>query len=251
MKQRLLILVCSPKRRGGASGFFARLLRLFLPGKGVVCLPLRSRADFPAALDALKEAGALCLSLPLYTDSLPSHLLEFLLEAQTAVRARQQPLQAAAVLNNGFVEGSQNRPALCQLRAWCARANAVWLGGAGIGGGTMLHVLSIVFPILMAVSLAFAALALAGGEAPSLGMFAPLLWQAGAWLFLNAGALVCLALLSRSLRRGRAAPDRFTRVLLPSFLFLPIADLFMFLSSLFQGRLLFTLLKKDQWNGKK
>ena len=82
-------------------------------------------------------------------------------------------------------------------------------------------------------------------------MFAPLLWQAGAWLFLNAGALVCLALLSRSLRRGRAAPDRFTRVLLPSFLFLPIADLFMFLSSLFQGRLLFTLLKKDQWNGKK
>ena len=67
MKQRLLILVCSPKRRGGASGFFARLLRLFLPGRGVVCLPLRSRADFPAALDALKEAGALCFSLPLYT----------------------------------------------------------------------------------------------------------------------------------------------------------------------------------------
>ena len=67
------------------------------------------------------------------------------------------------------------------------------------------------------------------------------------WLFLNSGVLFCMARLSSAVRRGKPLANQFTRVMIPSFLFIPIADIFMVLSSLFQGRFLFALLKRDKW----
>ena len=52
----------------------------------------------------------------------------------------------------------------------------------------------------------------------------------------NFGVLFCLARLSAAVRKCKTVKSRYTRVLLPSFLFVPIADLFMILSSLSCGR---------------
>ena len=98
---RVIFLTASPKRRGGASRYFASLLRLFLPGAQKTILPLRNRGDFSKALSALEDIDALCLCFPLYVDALPSHLIEFLALAEALpgtrlpfprVRARQQRL---------------------------------------------------------------------------------------------------------------------------------------------------------------
>ena len=46
----LLILNASPKKKGGASRFFSRLFRLFLPGTRKKVVSLSSRQDFQKVL---------------------------------------------------------------------------------------------------------------------------------------------------------------------------------------------------------
>ena len=66
------------------------------------------------------------------------------------------------------------------------------------------------------------------------------------YLFLNSGMVVFIARLVSTIKKGTTTADHFTRVMIPSFLFLGFADLFMILGALFHGRLLFPLLKKDR-----
>ena len=109
----------------------------------------------------------------------------------------------------------------------------------------MLRVLGIVYPILIALSIVQIAVSFltAGGVPPD--MLYTLAIQAGSWLFFNFGVLFCLARLSAAVYKRKTVKSRYTRVLLPSFLFVPIADLFMILSSLSCGQFLFALLKQD------
>lgn len=241
----LLILHASPKKRGGASRFVSGLFRLFLPGASAKTAALRGRQDFERALVYMADADAVCLSFPLYVDGLPSHVVEFLTLAEEYCQTHSRRLRLYAIANNGFIEGRQNRTALQMLEAWCVRAGAVWGGGIGIGGGAMLRVLGIVYPILIALTLLQMAASLFTQGAMPPDLSCSLVFQAAGWLFFNAGVLFAMARLSRAVRKGRAMPDHYTRVLIPAFLFIPIADLFMILSSLFHGRLLFTLLRRD------
>ena len=114
-----------------------------------------------------------------------------------------------------------------------------------LDGGVMLRVLGIVYPVLIALSIVQIAVSfLTAGSVPP-DMLYTLAIQAGSWLFFNSGVLFCLARLSAAVHKRKTVKSRYTRVLLPSFLFVPIADLFMILSSLFCGRFLFALLKQD------
>ena len=236
---------CKPQKRGGASQFFSGILRLFLPGLVKKTVPLRSRKDFDHALSQLGSADAVCISFPLYVDGLPSHLAEFLSLAEEYCTARSLRFRLYAIANNGFIEGQQNRTALRILESWCLHSGAIWSGGIGIGGGVMLRVLGIVYPVLIALSIVQIAVSfLTAGSVPP-DMLYTLAIQAGSWLFFNFGVLFCLARLSAAVRKRKTVKSRYTRVLLPSFLFVPIADLFMILSSLSCGRFLFALLKQD------
>ena len=102
----------------------------------------------------------------------------------------------------------------------------------------MLRVLGIVYPVLIALSIVQIAVSfLTAGSVPP-DMLYTLAIQAGSWLFFKFGVLFCLARLSAAVRKRKTVKSRYTRVLLPSFLFVPIADLFMILSSLSCGRFL-------------
>lgn len=243
----LLILNASPKKKGGASRFLSGLFRLFLIGIRKKTLSLSSRQDIQPALELFPTMDVICLSVPLYVDGLPSHVVEFLLQAEEYCKNHSCRFCLYALSNNGFVEGKQNQPALHMLQAWCKRAGITWGGGVGIGGGVMLQVLGFVYPILIGIILFQMAFSLfTAGVVPS-GAWHSLAIQIVTWLFLNSGVLFCMARLSSAIRRKRRLSDQFTRVMIPSFLFVPIADVFMILSSLFQGRFLFTLLKRDKW----
>ena len=111
----------------------------------------------------------------------------------------------------------------------------------------MLQVLGIVYPILIGIILLQMTLSFFGVGAVPGELWLSLAVQIFTWLFLNSGVLFCMARLSSAIRKGQVLTDRFTRVMIPSFLFIPIADIFMILSSLFQGRFLFALLKHDKW----
>lgn len=77
-----------------------------------------------ACLEQLKECSDLLLVFPLYTDSLPSGLMEFLkamLEQPTA------PLTVHVIINCGFREPHQNDVAIDMIRLFCKR------GGHNLG----------------------------------------------------------------------------------------------------------------------
>lgn len=242
-----LIVNASPKKKGGASRFFSNLFRLFLPGLQKKAVSLSSRQDFQKVLELFPDMDAVCLFVPLYVDSLPSHVVEFLIQAESYCKSHSCRFRLYALSNNGFVEGKQNRPALRMLQAWCERAGIPWGGGIGVGGGVMLQVLGIVYPILIGIILLQMALSFFSTGAVPGELWLSLAIQIFTCLFLNSGVLFCIARLSFAIRRDRVLTNQFTRVMIPSFLFVPIADMFMILSSLFQGRFLFALLKRDRW----
>ena len=62
---KLLILSASPKKKGGASRFFSRLFRLFLPGVRKEAAPLSCRQDFQQILELFPDMDAVCLFVPL------------------------------------------------------------------------------------------------------------------------------------------------------------------------------------------
>lgn len=244
----LLILHASPKKKGGASRSFSRSFRLFLPGIRKKAVSLSGRQDFQQVLELFPDMDAVCLFVPLYVDSLPSHVIEFLIQAESYCKSHPCRFRLYALSHNGFVEGKQNRPTLHILQAWCERAGISWGGGIGVGGGVMLQVLGVVYPILVGVILLQMALAFfSGGTVPG-ELWRSLVIQMCIWLFLSSGMLFCMARFCAAVRGERSLANQFTRVMVPSFLFIPIADLFMVVSSLFHGRFFFTLLKRDKWS---
>lgn len=56
-----------------------------------------------------------------------------------------------------------------------------------------------------------------------------------------------MARLSINVRKLQQMKNYYTRVMVPAFLFIPMADIFMTISALFNGKIIFTLLKKDTY----
>ena len=114
----------------------------------------------------------------------------------------------------------------------------------------MLHVLSIVYPIIFAVYILNIVLNLISGNEISRAMWLPLLQNVLIYLFLNSGMAYCMIRLSSHVRKQEKSKNRYTRVMVPSFLFILFADFFMFLASIFKGRFIFSLLKRYHYEYK-
>lgn len=242
---KVLILNASPKRRGGASKFFSTLLRPFLLGCQIQTLPLHGQGDYAAAVGALSWAESVVISAPLYVDGAPSHVLQFLEQAETVCQAKKLDFKLYALSNNGFVEGRQNEPHLRIYEGWCQRSGAVWGGGLGIGGGVMLNWLCMLFPLFALLHTVEVVMMAQSGTLTAL---AALDCYSGSLmdLFFCAGLFWGLGLMGRRIRKGICGLNRYTRVLVPSFIFLIGADIFMLLSALFHGTLPHKLFRKDE-----
>lgn len=234
---KTVLINCSPKKRFCASAYFAFLQRLFVGGKKVT-EKLRSPADHTRILEQLKNAQAVVLCLPLYVDGLPSHVLRFLVDMERFCKENDLRLSLYCVANNGFIEGKQNEPLMQSLEHFCRRAGLTWGGGVGIGGGVMLNVTRILFIVDIALLLLNTVLSVI-----NTGNFFP----KGAWisfgenaallLYFNLGVLYYLARMGRFIRKGGFSGKKYTRILIPSFVFILFADVFFIIISLFEGGL--------------
>ncbi len=234
---KTVFINCSPKRRLSASSYFLFLQRLFTGGKQVT-EKLHTPADHGRILEQLSTAQAVVFVLPLYVDGVPSHVLRFLEKMETFCKESHLKLNVYCVANNGFIEGKQNEPLMRTFEHFCARAGLSWRGGVGIGGGVMLNVTRILFVLDIALLLLNTVLSVihSGSFFPkdawiSFGESAALL------LYFNLGVLVYLARMGLRIRRGADAGKRYTRILIPSFIFILFADIFFIIISLFEGGL--------------
>jgi hypothetical protein len=234
---KTVLINCSPKKRFCASAYFLGLQRLFVGGTKV-SEKLRTPADHDRILEQLRDANAVVFCLPLYVDGIPSHVLRFMERMETFCRQNELHLSVYCIANNGFIEGSQNEPLMQVFEHFCTRAGLAWGGGVGIGGGVMLNVTRILFVVQIGILLLNVVL-----SAINTGNLFP----QDAWvnfgenvlilLYFNLGVLFYLARMGISISKGVSFGKKYTRILVPSFIFILFADIFFVIFSLFGGGL--------------
>lgn len=218
----------SPKKKMSVSSYLLFLLRLAVKGE-VVQEQVRNQSDHARVLESLRGAERVVFGLPLYVDGVPSHVLAFMKEMETFCREQNIHLRVYVLANCGFIEGKQSKPMMQVFQCFCERCGHRWCGGVGIGGGVMVNVLRILLFVYLGM---FAVNVLAAGLPEALNIFSQ---QLGLILFFQLGVLFEGARLGLAMRADRACGVHYTRVLLPSFLFILSADVFFIIISLFEG----------------
>ena len=133
------------------------------------------------------------------------------------------------------------------LEHFCARAGLVWGGGVGVGGGVMLNVYRIVYLVQIGILLLNILLVLINtGSFYARDAFMNFGQNTAIILFLNLGVLFYIARLGRFIRKGGCAGKRYTRILIPSFVFILFADVFFVIFSVLEGGLFRGWLAKKQ-----
>lgn len=234
---KTVMIDASPKKKGSVSGHILNMQRILLHGT-VVKEKLRTQGDHDRILDELREADAVVFSMPLYVDGVPSHVLAFMEKMEAFCKAHSLQLRLYVISNGGFIEGNQNRALMQVFENFCHRCRIEWCGGIGIGGGVMVNVMRI---LVLVYSGLFLLNILMGNVQGGLMQYGE---QLLVMLFFHLGIFWCMFRTGLAMRKGKAAGVRFTRVLLPSFVFILLADFFFVLISLFQGGLFRGWLKK-------
>lgn len=85
----------------------------------------------------IRNCDVLIFVFPLYVDSIPAHLIKFLIELEKKQFINKNAVVYCAV-NNGFFEGKQNHLAIEQIKFWCNSVKLKWGQGIGLGAGEML-----------------------------------------------------------------------------------------------------------------
>ena len=232
---KTVLINCSPKKQFCASAYFLFLQRLFINGEKVT-VKLRTPADHDRILEQLKDAQTVVFGLPLYVDGIPSHVLSFLEKMEAYCKENNLHLNVYCVANNGFIEGKQNEPLMQSFEHFCSRAGLTWGGGVGIGGGVMLNVTRILFFVDIGLLVLNTVLSIAhtGNFFPK-DAWISFLENAALLLYFNLGVLFYLARMGRHIRQGTFSGKKYTRILIPSFIFILFADIFFVIISVFEG----------------
>lgn len=225
----------SPKKKFSASDYFLDVQCLWIKGTKVK-EKLRSRGDFERILHNLQDADAVVFSLPLYVDGVPSHVLLFLKEMERFCRENNLCLKVYVISNGGFIEGKQNEAQLRVFENFCARSGLFWCGGIGIGGGVMLNVLRIMLYVQVGVLiLNLAASGVETGNWLPLDALQHFVTQVLYITFFNLGVLMYTMRMGSCINKQTVFGQKYTRILIPSFVFIIFADIFFTIISVFKG----------------
>lgn len=232
---KTVLINASPKKSFSASAYFLAVQKVFVRGKKVK-ETLRTKKDYERILSEIKDADAVVLCLPLYVDGVPSHVLPFMKEMEQFCKENDLKLNVYVIANNGFIEGVQSKALLQVFRNFCARSGLLWGGGLGVGGGVMLNVMRIVFCVQ--IGLLFLNMFLSGTQTGNwlpVDAFTNFLTQALLIGFLNIGVLWYTFRMGAAINKGVACGEKYTRIMIPSFVFILFADIFFVIFSIFEG----------------
>lgn len=232
---KTVFIDCSPKRKFSASGFIAAMTSCFVFGSKRK-MKLRTKADHEDILKELEDADAVVFSMPLYVDGVPSHVLPFLKEMEEWCRNKDSHIRVYVIANNGFIEGRQNEPLMQVMENFCLRSGISWCGGLGIGGGVMMNVMRIV--IVVQFVLAVLSLIMNGidtGNFLDVQILLSFLKSLAEVLFFGCGIITFDIWLASCINGKKEYGKHYTRIMVPSFLFIIFADIFFTIISIIKG----------------
>ena len=232
---KTIFIDCSPKRKLSASGFVASLTGVFVPGIKKK-MKLRTKADHEAVLKELEDADVVVFSMPLYVDGVPSHVLPFLKEMEKWCKDNNSGIGVYVIANNGFIEGRQNESLMQIMENFCIRSGLKWRGGLGIGGGVMMNVMRIMIMVVLGVTVIN--LGITGmhtGNFMEMRYIYGFLEDLAVLLLLGSGIIIFDIWLAFCIKRKKAYGKHYTRIMLPSFVFIICADLFFTMISIMKG----------------
>jgi len=242
----ILVISGSPKKKGGASVFFSKVLEVMLFPHKVITKAAGLSRNYADIFMLLHNTDVVIISVPLYVDSIPSHFILFLKQMEEYCITNNCKFMLYVISNAGFIEGRTNQAHLEQYKCWCKRANITWGGGLGIGGAVMLHLIFFIIPLWSIIQFAIGIISnvINGNPVINNGMLTGFRNGILFWLFYNIGLFVCAFIMAQAIKRKKIIKNLYTRAMFPSFIFLLIADIFMVFKVLFSGKLIFSLYKK-------
>lgn len=225
----------SPKKSFSASAYFIAVQSFFTRGKKIK-ETLRNQSDHERILETLKDADNVVFCLPLYVDGVPSHVLTFMKVMEQFCKDNDLHLNVYVITNCGYIEGKQSEPLMQNFENFCVRSGLNWCGGFGVGGGVMLNVLRIVF--LVQVGLLFLNIFLSvinSGNWLPVDAFVNFATNALTIGFFNLGVFWYSLKMGLAMGKGNSCGKHYTRIMIPSFIFILFADIFFVIISVFQG----------------
>ena len=247
---KILFLNASPKQRFSTSQYFLGLLKLQMAGCETKELKLTGKAVYEEIFDHFKAIDSLVIVLPVYVDGVPSHVLEFLTEAEKFCKQENCRFKLYVVSNCGFYEGEQCKNQLAIMRSFCIAAGLEWGAGLGVGAGEMLSIIRLTGPIFELLSFIFA-LSVFILNNNLLGGLANYNWVSviismSIFTAFSSGLFFSLFKMQRAIRKQKTIPDFYTSVkCCPRFLFTIFACCYWIIRALYHGTGFFRLYNKS------
>ncbi len=226
---KTIFIDCSPKRKLSASGFISRATQFFVSGN-VSKEKLRTQGDYKRIIEKIDDVDSIVFAMPLYVDGVPSHILPFLKEVESKYKGLDAGKSVYVIANNGFIEGRQNEPLMQVMENFCDRAGLTWCGGLGIGGGVMMNVMRIAFLVVTIITAI--QIILNGMNLSFLKDFGKFILEI---LILGCGIITYDIWIARCISKRKVYGKHYTRIMLPSFVFIIVADIFFTIISIFNG----------------
>jgi multimeric flavodoxin WrbA len=136
----------SPKTGESTSHYFIESIQKMLADMPCVEIKAIDHLQNPntqEAFSAIVKADVVVFVFPLYIDSIPSSLLEFLYVLESYINSSDllniKMPRCYAVVNEGFYGGTQNINALNNIQYFCRSVGFHWRFGVGIGAGEYLR----------------------------------------------------------------------------------------------------------------
>lgn len=132
---RILLLNGSPKYKDSASEKYLNMVYDYLDDNYYV-EEINMLKVTKTTKKIVENSDILIISTPLYVDSLPSHVLRFLIEI-SSLNLKNKLVYV--ISNCGFHEGINNIVLMDIVKNYCLRNEMQFMGGLGIGGGPVAY----------------------------------------------------------------------------------------------------------------
>lgn len=141
--KKIVVLIGSPKRRKSTSYSLAKFLVDQLPSINFVSEILfinnsiKDEKKTNILFEQIRKADIIVLSFPLYVDSLPSRVIQFMeiCNERRNIRKNDKKQKFMAIVNCGFPESFHNKTALNICKSFAEESDFQWIGGLSLGAG--------------------------------------------------------------------------------------------------------------------